>query len=82
MNKNNKLKVICEFQHESHKAVLVELPCDVLDKLEIDQKGYVDTFDFVLACLSQVNIKQKESYSLKQMMFDPSIAIEANCRGK
>lgn len=75
MNKKNKLKVICEFQNPSNKALLIELPAALLDALEIDEQGYVDTMEFILTCMAHYQGDEAVGYSLDQLIFDSNIAV-------
>lgn len=72
---NKKLKILAEFQNRANKAVLVNLAPEVLAKLNIDDKGMVNTLDFIMACLAEMPENQT-SYSLEQLIFDSEIAVK------
>ena len=87
--KNNthskKLKVLTEFNNDSHKSLLVELEKNIVDQLQVDANGEVNVVDFIMACLVEYGVEiadtpSKPEISLEQLIFDTSIAVDARKR--
>ena len=81
-NNSGKLKVLTEFGSGNHKSLLIELDKTIIDKLEIDENGMVDTLDFISIYLIELSQKMsaKKAINLHQLIFDGSIAVDARRR--
>ena len=74
-NNNKRLKILTEFGDENNKALLIEMPPEIIEKLPVDADGTVDTVDFIKVCLDQY--QQPKPMNLDQLIFDTSVAYES-----
>ncbi|MDF2690909.1 MAG: hypothetical protein K0S29_764 [Gammaproteobacteria bacterium] len=76
MMTNTTLKVLGELSNEEHKALLLELPQDMLEELVIESDGSVDTQQ-LLQFLIKLS-KQKESSKSEALSLHEEIELMLN----
>ena len=69
-----KLKIVAELGNQSQRSLLIELPKDLIERLQIAMDGAIDTQNFI-SLLTEFNQKAKETKTdWMKMIFDPNAA--------
>ena len=74
------MKLICEMGDESHKSLLIQLPKHLIEKINVDVNGEIDTDQFLGLLLQHYlgkNHQKQNSINWYEIIFDTSQAVLA-----